>query len=283
MNRRGVALIAVLWLVTALASVAGVSLALARSGSRTSRNREVLARAGWAREACAEILLTRYAEHREVRGLDTIDLGRGAWCRADVTDPAAALNVNLASPDALRRVLHRTALVDAVLDWRDPDDLERPEGAEAAWYSAHGRSAPRNGAFADVAELALVRGFDDTVRARVAASFTTRGDGRINPLIAPADVVSTLPGVDASAAEVIVRAGAARAGSLDGWIATAPVPSRRAMLSEYRVLASAVTFSSGALIVTVRGGIRGFRPTSAVILTVAPVADRLAVIRREVM
>ena len=44
MSRDGFALLAVLWTLTA-----GVSVAVARTGSETTRNRILLARAGWAR------------------------------------------------------------------------------------------------------------------------------------------------------------------------------------------------------------------------------------------
>lgn len=282
MNRRGVALLAVLWVITALASLAGVSMAVARIGARTSRNRLLLGRAGWAREACAEILLARYTTEAGVSALDTVDLGRGTWCRASVTDPAAALNVNLATPDALLQVLRRPALVDAVLDWRDEDDLVRPDGAEAAWYRERGRAPPRNGPLADVAELGLVRGFDDSVLSRVEPLLTTRGDGRINPALAAADVIAGLPGVDAAAAfERPVGVNPSR--TLDDWLARVPASSRPAMLAQYRALLAATTFVPASLVITVEGGVRGTRIVASATLTVVPVARRLAVIRRETM
>lgn len=282
MNRRGVALLAVLWVITALASLAGVSMAVARIGARTSRNRLLLGRAGWAREACAEILLARYTTQAGVSALDTVDLGRGTWCRASVTDPAAALNVNLATPDALLQVLRRPALVDAVLDWRDEDDLVRPDGAEAEWYRERGRAPPRNGPLADMAELGLVRGFDDSVLSRVEPLLTTRGDGRINPALAAADVIAGLPGVDAAAAfERPVGVNPPR--TLDDWLARVPASSRPAMLAQYRALLAATTFVPASLAITVEGGVRGTRIVASATLTVVPVAARLAVIRRETM
>lgn len=282
MNRRGVALLAVLWVVTALASLAGVSMAIARTGSRTSRNRILLRRSGWAREACGEILLARYSAEAGVVALDTVDLGRGTWCRASVTDPAAALNVNRATPDALLPVLRRPALVDAVLDWRDQDDIVRPDGAEAAWYRERGRAPPRNGPLADVAELSLVRGFDDSVLSRVRPLLTTYGDGRINPTLAAADVIAGLPGVDAAAA-IEQPTAVNRPRSLDDWLARTPASSRPAMLAQYRDLLAATTFVPAALVVTVEGGVRGTRIVASATVTVVPVGNRLAVIRRETM
>src|SRR2546429_6423608 len=105
MSRRGFALLAVLWVLTALVVLAGAGFAVARTGSLTTRNRVLLARAGWAREACVEILLARYAQDPAIRRLDPVDLGRGSWCAAALEDPAARLNLNLADRDALLTML----------------------------------------------------------------------------------------------------------------------------------------------------------------------------------
>ena len=80
-------MLAVLWVLTALSVLGGVALAVARAGSQTTRNRILLVRAGWAREACGEILLARYAQNPAVRAVDSVDLGRGVWCRATLEDP----------------------------------------------------------------------------------------------------------------------------------------------------------------------------------------------------
>src|SRR5258705_9367940 len=96
MNRRGFALLAVLWVLTALTALTGAGVLVARLGSETTRNRVLLARAEWAREACGEILSARFAADPTTRKLEPIDLGGGTWCRASVDDPAARLNLNTA-------------------------------------------------------------------------------------------------------------------------------------------------------------------------------------------
>jgi hypothetical protein len=283
MNRKGVALLTVLWVLTALASLAGVTMAVARRGSRTSRNRLILSRAGWAREACGEILLARYHADSVVAPIDTVDLGRSTWCRATVRDPSAALNLNTATPAALLAVLGRPDLVDALLDWRDGDEQPRAGGAESAWYRDHGRSPPRNGPLADPAELRLVEGVDDSVMARVEGTVTTSGDGRINPLLAPAAVIAGLPGVDAAAAAFPGAHAFPPARSLDEWLARVPSSSRPGMLAAYQPLAAATVFSPSILIVDLEGGVHGTALVAQASLTVVPVGGRLAVIRREGM
>jgi len=56
------------------------------------------------------------------------------------------------------------ALADALIDWRDADDIKLPDGAEAEDYAAAGLShEPRNAPFARIEELRLVKGFDQTL------------------------------------------------------------------------------------------------------------------------
>src|SRR6266498_1464935 len=112
----GFALLAVLWVLTALVALAAAALAVARTGSQATRNRILLARAEWAREACGEILLGRYAQDAAVRSLDTVDLGRGTWCTAALDDPSSRLNLNLADRAALVGMLRATAAPGAPID-----------------------------------------------------------------------------------------------------------------------------------------------------------------------
>src|SRR6266516_4724571 len=104
MSRRGFALLAVLWVITALTALTGAGLLVARIGSTTTRNRVLLARAEWAREACGEILLARFASDASVRALEPIDMGRGTWCRASIDDPCGKVNLNTADRDVLARL-----------------------------------------------------------------------------------------------------------------------------------------------------------------------------------
>jgi type II secretory pathway component PulK len=284
MTNRGFALLAVLWLLTALMVLGGVAVAVARTGSETTRNRILLTRAGWAREACMEILLARSAHDPSVRVLDSIDLGRGTWCRATVEDPAANLNVNLADRSALVAVIgavtHRApavvdSLVDALLDWRDPDTIPRPFGIETA--------ADRNGPLADVAELRYVRGFDDSLVARLAAVLTIRGTGSINLGAAPPVVIATVPGMSEEAIALLVdrRLAGHPVQSADELAGLLSSSGRATLYASYPEFVRAASFAPAQLIAIVEGGVRGTPLVARVTLTTVPVAGRLAVIRRE--
>src|SRR5438046_148526 len=204
MNRRGFALLAVLWTLTAVTVLAGTAITAARLGSTTTRNRVLLARAEWAREACAEILQTRYAQDPCVRRLDSVDLGRNIWCTAEVDDPSVKVNLNLADRAALVTVLKAVvrrsgavdSLVDALLDWRDADAIPRPFGDES--------SGNRNGPLADVWELRFVRGYTDSLVGSLVRFLTTRGTGAINVNAAPPEVLATLAGMTEEAIRVVI-------------------------------------------------------------------------------
>jgi general secretion pathway protein K len=86
--------------------------------------------------------------------------------------------ISLVSPDlqVLRRLIlleggdAETAdtIVDSYLDWVDADDLSRVNGAESWYYRIQGKPyAPRNFPVQYKDELALVRGFDQKLYARV--------------------------------------------------------------------------------------------------------------------
>lgn len=186
MKRRGFALLAVLWIV---ASASALALAVglgARERLRISANRAELVRAEWALEDC----LARSTEAIErligIRG-SPLTTGRTrpldslarllpadaavAGCPGSVRLEPVGRRLDLATVDGstLRRLLaglgvsgaSSDSLVDAFLDWRDPDDVPRRSGCERQCARLEGLPDPRNAGLASVDELSFVRGFDD--------------------------------------------------------------------------------------------------------------------------
>lgn len=257
MNRRGFALLAVLWVLTALTVLTGVALGVARTGWQTTRNRMLLARAGWAREACVEILLARYAQDPTVRRVDTVDLGRGTWCVAVLEDPAAKLNVNVAETENLLSVVGRqSSVVDSIHRFR--------------------REGP-------IYDLRQVPGLDSTLAARLAPFLTTRGTGAINVNAAPREVLATLPGMTEEAISLLAwRRQDRRPLSSAEELAGALSPSARArFLANYAEFVRHAVFAPQQLLAVVDGGVRGTALTARAMLTVVSASGRLAVIRRE--
>ncbi len=283
MNRRGFALLTVLWSVALASAVVGAAIATARLEIAASANRVTLTRAAWARDACADILLARDSADSALGGLDTVDLGRGTWCRVGIDDPGAKLNLNTTDPEALRVLLANDSLAAALLDWRDGDDLTRPRGAEGGWYRAQGRPLPRNDLLADVHELALIRGFDSARVARLEPLVTTQGTGQLNLGTAPPEVLATIPGMTDELIRFLLahRAGGHLTLRLEEVVGALSNDSRRALLARYQDFMFLVSVGPTRLVATVEGGVHGRGPTAREALTLIPAPGRLAIVRRE--
>jgi len=258
MSRRGFALLTALWLITALAAFAGVALGVARLGTLTTRNRILLARAGWAREACLEILLARYAQDAAVRVVDTVDLGRGTWCRVEVEDPGAKLNLNTADSGALR------ALVSAAGPRRSVHALVGEILAQR-----------RSGTLYDVRQVPGLDGYADLL--------TARGTGVVNVSVALEPVLRALPGFDEEAVRGVlgrrlVRRPIASVDELAGLLSPS---GRRALIERYPEALSMTSFGPTQLVAHAVGGVRGTALVARSTVTFVPLPERLAVIRRE--
>jgi type II secretory pathway component PulK len=197
-------------------------------------------------------------------------------------DPSVKLNLNLADRLALlillqgvvRRSAAADSLVDALLDWRDLDAVPRPLGDES--------SGNRNGPFADVWELRYVRGFRDSLVARLAPFLTTRGTGAINVNAAPREVLAAVPGITEETARVLLmHRGSAALSNADALAGLLSPSARATLLASYPEFVRAAVFGPPQLVGVVTGGVRGTSIMARVTLTTVPVAGRLAVIRRE--
>jgi type II secretory pathway component PulK len=260
MNARGFALLAVLWVITALTAVTGAGLLVVRLGSETTRNRVLLARAEWARDACGEILTARFGARPTIRELAPIDLGRGTWCRAWLEDPTARVNLNTVDQDALARLfaavgVQRT-VVDSVL-------IRRRQGP--------------------IYDLRAISGIDSSAIDHLIPFVTTRGTGVINVNAAPGQVLRLLPGMTEESVVILISHRSSRPlQSADELAGALSRSSRAVFLSSYGEFVRTAVFSPPQLIATLEGGVRGTPAlTARATLTVVPVPGHLAVIRRE--
>jgi type II secretory pathway component PulK len=259
MNRRGFALLAVLWVLAALTALTGGGMLVARLGNETTRNRVLLARAEWAREACSEILLGRVAADPTTRHMDTTDLGRGTWCRVVIEDPAGKVNLNTADGDVLARLFHTIGITRAVAE---SVTAERRRGT--------------------IYDLRQVAGIDSTLAGSLAAFVTTRGTGVINVNAARYEVLTLLPGMTEEGAVLLFSRQATRPfHGIDEFAAALSRSSRGRLLDSYAEFVRAVAFNPPQLIVTAEGGVRGTAIVARATLTAVPVPGRLAIIRRE--
>jgi general secretion pathway protein K len=91
----------------------------------------------------------------------------GGDCGIRITGEAGKMNINSVSESLLRKIMTnfglegeaRDVVVDSILDWRDPDDFYRVNGAENDYYrSLKEPYECKNGNLDSIEELLLVRG-----------------------------------------------------------------------------------------------------------------------------
>lgn len=181
LNERGVALLVVLWIFIFLFVVAfDFSTSVREEATAAHRFSDetqgyYIALAGFER-GVYEFL--QQSTGRDALGTekkaDIFDggwreetLGGGGTFRVRWIDEGGKININRADEVTLRRVFTNLGveeptkgiLVDSIMDWRDPDDLHRLNGAENDYYRALKPSyTAKNGPFDTVEDLLWVRG-----------------------------------------------------------------------------------------------------------------------------
>ena len=209
-KQSGVALILVLWITVLLTVIASGFAYSMRTEALAARNAVALAQArsladGAVSRVAFELMRPRTAtETWQADGAVHYWEEDGTSIAANALDESGKIDLNTAS-DVLLRNLFQTAggadadtaarLVDAIGDWKDADDLRRPQGAEAPEYQAAGLSyKPANAPFETVADLQRVLGMTAALYAAVADNLTvfSRQPG-VNPAYASRNVLLALP------------------------------------------------------------------------------------------
>jgi general secretion pathway protein K len=220
-QRRGLALVVVLWLLAVLALVATAFATTMRTETRVVANEiengraRALADAGLHRAVAAIFDLSPDNPWPTEGTPRTIALP-GGTVRVAVQDERGRISLNLA-PEAMLREIVRALLrdarradeiVDAILDWRDEDDDRHDRGAEAREYRAAGLpQVPRDGAFKTVSELRSVLGIDAATFARLAPLVTVFSpQNSVDPSVAPEAVLRVLPGFQPEQVEALLAA-----------------------------------------------------------------------------
>lgn len=209
--QRGIALVLVLWLTALLTVIAGGFAYAMRNEAQAARNTMSQAQARALADGAVYRTVFELMRPRTIPGVWAADGLVHIWnedgmrVAASAVDESGKIDLN-AVPDALLKSLLQTAgqvdadtaarLVDVIGDWKDADDLRRPNGAEAADYQAAGLPyRPANAAFETVADLQRVLGMTPALFARVAGSLTVySGTPGINPQFASRTVLMALPG-----------------------------------------------------------------------------------------
>jgi type II secretory pathway component PulK len=282
-RNEGFALITVLWIVAALAMLTTAGLADSDIARVAVQNRILLRRAEWSARACLAIVRSQAAHGDSTLTVDSTGLGDAGWCRGERLDPSERVNVNLADSVALARVLGDPLQTATLLDWRDGDDAQREAGAEGDWYRAAGRPPPRNAPLVDVAEIQMIRGFEDVPAEVLERFFTVRGDGRIDPNRAPVEVLNGISALPSGSAERLMRA-RRTANHLDDAEEVANAAAARLDAEGFRELTRQTVFEPRLHVVRVVGGAASGPRSVRAAMTVSFRAsgDRLLVRRMEV-
>lgn len=191
-NSRGVALIIVLWVVAILSVIALEFSFAMRTEVKTAQyyKGEVQLYAyaeGGIQRAIAELINKNDPKIQQMRktaisGLEEIPPEKKEWitdgrvyrltydegtCEIRVMGEPGKVNINTASDSTLRKIIGQMGLegeardrvVDSILDWIDPDDFSRLNGAENDYYQSLKEPYNcKNGPLDSIEELLLVRG-----------------------------------------------------------------------------------------------------------------------------
>lgn len=220
-RHQGMALILVLWVVSLMAIMAG-SFALSthrEAGILSHAHERAKAMAlaeGGVNYAMMMLSLPDPKKRWQADGTPYVwQVAEDARVRLSILDEGGKVDLNAAQEQTLKTVLNLALkneelairLTDTILDWRDPDDLKRTQGAEAEDYQASKRQAPpQNRNFLIMDELRGVMGMTPELYRKLEGWFTlyTGTDG-LNPAKASREVLMALMGGNAAAVDGYIQ------------------------------------------------------------------------------
>jgi len=206
---RGIALVGVLWLLVLLTAVVVALTTTVRGEIRAVGNTLSMTQAAYAAEGGVELgvlnLLTPQAQRWPTDGsLFETEFG-DARLRIAILDEAGKIDLNAAGYPLLNKLLleagvepdRAARMTDAILDWRDNDDLRRVNGAEDDDYRIAGFAyGTTDSDFLSVDELQLVLGMDAAVFAAIRPALTVySGLSGVNPQYASPQVTAVVEGL----------------------------------------------------------------------------------------
>ncbi|NBS17710.1 MAG: general secretion pathway protein GspK [Gammaproteobacteria bacterium] len=213
-RQRGMALVMVLWVISLMTIMAG-SFALS-----TQREAGVLSHAHERAKALAMadaginyamlmLSITDPKKRWQSDGRPYLWQANGGKVRLRIIDEGGKVDLNVAQEQTLKAALklalqnedQATQLTDAIIDWRDADDIKRNMGAEAEDYEAKGMKAlPQNRNFMVMDELRGVMGISPDLYRKLENWFTLySGSDGLNPQKASKEVLTALLGGDQGA------------------------------------------------------------------------------------
>lgn len=221
-SQSGVALILVLWVSVLLTVIASSFAYATRTDMGVLANQNARALAAAAADAGVHRAIAEtYRPFPVPYGwkqdgmTHEFDFGE-ARVRVSMADESAKIDINDGSPLLLKGLFlsqglsdaDSNQLADAIQDWRDPDSLVRPNGAEEDYYREAGLpQRPPNSPFQTIEELRLVRGMTPELFRRIEPMITiySRQAG-INLATASRAVLMSIPEISAAQVDAYVAA-----------------------------------------------------------------------------
>lgn len=260
LSGKGIALLLVIWILATLTIIAMALSAVTRSEAFSAHRfydtavSRCLAEAGVEKAA---LELTYRTLHRMEKGIWKLDgtsyefeLGAGR-CRVSISDEAGKMNLNTMTDKnkiILKNILITVAgvgqdmadiIADSVLDWKEPDNMRRANGAGDEYYlSLPDPYKPRHTPFETLDELLIVRGmsadilFGNAERKGILPFITIYSQTeKINVMTAPPEVLAALPGFSSGLVEKIISM--RRSEPVEGEVGQRILSAMAAELSEY--------------------------------------------------
>lgn len=227
-HSRGLALIAVLWMVAALTLLVTSLLAVSRASTQSAQNHGALVQATAVGDAAIQLALVEW-QHSKPNPVQRVHghyRFEGLPIEVALTPASAYINLNRASPRLLHDLLHYAGGLDSmsaetlaqrIIDWRDPDEATLDGSSELAPYLAAGLAVrPRNSAFLSAEDLLQVAGIGLDLFARIEPLITVWGGGSgVDPRSAPENVLAVLAKGDQGLVAMLVRQRAQGSATID--------------------------------------------------------------------
>jgi len=216
----GIAFIMVLWVVAMLSILLGSFALLARTENLQSRHLFDTTTARYAAEAglnlaVYELRQSDLQQRWVADGRPYVVGFSDAKVEVEITDDSGKIDINAADAVLLKGLFvasgvedeKATALADAVVDWRDTDDLVQTQGAEEKEYRDAGLTyQPKNAPFSTVSELQQVLGMDYEIYQKVEPALTIySGRNPPNAAYAPLLALQALPGMTMELAQQLIE------------------------------------------------------------------------------
>jgi general secretion pathway protein K len=213
-----------------------------RGGAVAARNTMSIAQARAAADGAIERVAFELGRPRSTPDVWLPDGRVHTWADGEIAitstavDESALIDLNAAADPLLKGLLQQVGgldsdtaehVLEAILDWRDPSGLRRPNGAGPDDYRAAGlKYVPTNARFESVGELQRVLGITPELMARIAGSLTVYSQQRgINSATAPRNSLLALPGVTPDQVDAFI---ASRTEALANQLPIPPFPPAQA-------------------------------------------------------